>query len=125
MRKIMITGMLFLSGCATAPQEALLPAPSCVTPAECDIKWAEARTFVVSHSGFKFQTYTNDFMETYSPTNASMQLGAQVNREPQPDGTWRITAKFYCDNLLGCSPPVRQTINEFVRTVAAAGIAAK
>ena len=106
-----------LSGCASTPPEPILPAPTCANASECDLKWAAARAFVLSHAGFKFQTYTNDYMETFNPVGGAVELGAQVNREPQPDGTTRITAKFWCDNPFGCSPPARQTLNDFIRTL--------
>lgn len=110
----------FLAGCATGPSgppEPTLPAPVCSNATECDLKWAAARAFVLSHAGYKFQTYSNDFMETYNPVGGAVELGAQVNRVPQPNGTTTIEAKFWCDNPFGCAPPAHQTLNDFIRTV--------
>jgi hypothetical protein len=112
----LLVSSILLNACAGGAQPDQTPiaaTPTCSNPAECDAKWAAARSFVLSHSGYKFQTYTNDFMDTFNPSDGAVQLGAQVNREPQPDGTTRIVAKFWCDNIFGCSPPVRQTLDQF------------
>jgi hypothetical protein len=108
---------LIICGCAVEeakpPPGPVAEVPTCVTPAECDAKWAAARTFVLNNAGFKFQTYTADFMETYSPTGGSVSLGAQINKQPNPAGGFFITAKFWCDNAFGCMPKTGVTLNKF------------
>jgi ketosteroid isomerase-like protein len=44
-----------------------------------------------------------------------------VNKEIQPDGSYAIVAKFWCNNLFECSPNAAKTLEDFNRTVAAAG----
>jgi len=51
-------------------------------------------------------------------------LRAQVNKALQPDGSYAIVAKFWCNNLLQCSPSAGKTLEDFNRTVAAAAAAA-
>lgn len=118
---IFLASITLMSGCATPQsQTPIAEAPTCSAQADCDLKWAVARSFVLSHSGFKFQTYTSDFMETFNPTGGAVQLGARVNREPQPNGTFKIAAAFWCDNVFGCVPNARETLDQFNRTVAGA-----
>jgi hypothetical protein len=105
----------------TVPQTQLAPTPTCTSQADCDMKWSAARTFVLSHSGYKFQTYTPDFMETYSPANGDVALGAQVNREPAENGSYRISAKFWCDNIFACVPAAAPTLNAFNIAVGSVG----
>lgn len=118
MRRLIAIVPLLMTACVTqAPVGPAVPTATCSSPAECDLKWAAARTFVLNHAGYKFQTYTNDFMETFNPTGASVDLGAQVNREPQPNGVTLIAAKFWCDNIFGCSPDAHKTLNDFNETL--------
>ncbi len=64
-------------------------------------------------------------MQTYNPVGDSMDLGAQVNKQPLPGGRYKIVASFYCNKdplgLLACTPPARATLDKFNRAVAAAG----
>jgi hypothetical protein len=105
-------------GCASAP--TITPPPTCATKTECDVKWGVARTFILNNSRYKFQTLTDDYMVTFSPTGGDTYLGAQVNREPLPNGGWAIVGKFWCDNIFGCNPPAAKTLNEFNAAVSAA-----
>jgi hypothetical protein len=115
---------LLTAGCATmGPKAPIAPAPTCATEADCAVKWSSARSFVLAHVGYKFQTYSPEFMETFSPVNGTTDLGAQVNREPLPGGGYRIVAKFWCDNLFGCFPNQWETLDGFNRSVAAVGAA--
>lgn len=110
-----------LPACETTPKAPIAAAPTCQGDTDCTAKWAAARTFVVNHARFKFQTYSPDYMDTYNPPDSSPGLAAQVNKEPLPDGGFRITAKFWCANMFGCNPDQWATLDQFNREVAAVG----
>jgi hypothetical protein len=115
-----VLSLCALTGCFTsAPrisQEGGSAAPVCST--DCDAKWAAARTFVLAHSHYRLQTYSPDYLVTYSATSTSeMALSAEVNREPLPGGGSRIVARFWCANMFGCVPDATATLNDFNRTV--------
>lgn len=110
-----------LSGCVTAPKVAMAPTPICHGKQQCSVEWAEARTFVIDHAGMKIQTYSSDFLQTYNPINDTTDLAALVNKQPLPDGSYKIVARFWCDNIFGCLPDQTATLSEFNRKVAAAG----
>lgn len=117
-----IFAALSLSACATpGPVKAIAPAPVCATPAQCSAEWAEARTFVLQNAGYKIQTYSSDFMQTYNATDESTSLAATVNKQPVPGGAYKIVASFSCDNMFGCFPNAGTTLDQFNRAVAAAG----
>jgi hypothetical protein len=124
MRTLMTTTMLAaaaLAGCVTMPAEPIAAAPTCMTDADCSVKWAAARTFVLSHAGYKIQTYSTDYLETYNSVDTSTDLAAQVNREPLPGGGYQITGRFWCANIFGCVPGARETLDGFNRYVASIG----
>jgi hypothetical protein len=111
-----------LGGCATTPQAPLAPAPTCSTEADCTAKWAAARTFVLSHAGYKIETYSADFLQTFNPGEGDTQLAATVNKAPLPGGGYAIQATFFCGNVFGCTPSARDTLDQFNKAVAAAGV---
>lgn len=117
-----ILAALTLAGCAApGPVKPIAPAPVCSTQAQCTAEWAEARTFVLNHAGYKIQTYSRDFLQTYNATGDSPSLAASVNKQPMAGGAYKIVASFWCDNFIGCIPNQRTTLDQFNRAVAAAG----
>jgi len=107
------------------PEAVTAQAPVCHTEAECTLMWATARTFLLNYAGYKMQTYTSDFMQTYNPPPYTGYLAAEVNKEPTADGRgYVIAAKFWC-TLDTCSPNQWETLDQFNRQVAAAGAAAR
>lgn len=130
MRKIVVAlGMLvFLAGCTVHPDEKTLALqqefqntiPVCMDKADCEMKWSAARQWVLANAGFKIQTMTDDYIETYNAINSSTYLAARVIKEPLGDGTYRITVAVWCDNWIGCNPPKWQAAVDFNRTVNAA-----
>jgi hypothetical protein len=123
---------LALTGCAKSWYDArathpapvsVVPTPTCSTDADCTVKWGAARTFVLAHTVYKIQTYSPDFMQTFSPAaDDAFNLAAEVNREPLPGGGSRIVAKFWCGPRWDCSENQGKLLDEFNRTVAAAGV---
>ncbi len=115
---LLAAGML--GGCVTTPPMNVGPAPTCASAGECEFRWGLARRFVLDNCGFRLQTYTPDFMETYNPTDYSPRLGAQVSKDPLGNGRFELRAKFYCANWLGCEPPEDETLARFNSTVGGA-----
>jgi hypothetical protein len=83
------------------------------------VKWSAARTFLLAHAGYKLQTYSPDFMETFNPIGYDTSLAVQVNKAPLLGGSYEIQAKFFCANIFACYPDPRATLDQFNRTVAA------
>jgi ketosteroid isomerase-like protein len=116
---------VLIAGCATVPQivrEApSIPTPTCMGAADCEAKWSAARSYLLSHASYKIQNDSVDRLETYNPSNeVTVGLRAQVSKAIQPDGSYAIVAKFWCNNLIECSPNAGKTLEDFNRTVAAA-----
>lgn len=114
-----------LAGCAAIPKTPFsgapsAPTPTCTAAADCDAKWAAARTFLLSHTSYKIQNDSVDRLETFNPSEVSDGLRANVSKLIQPDGSYAIEAKFWCNNLIECSPSADKTLEQFNRTVAAA-----
>ena len=118
-----------LAGCATVPdpaaeqQAALLASsvPTCKEAKECEVKWAAARDWVIDHAGMKLQNIQPDYMDTYNPPDSGTELAVMVRKKPQADGSYKIVARVWCDNWIGCIPmtPTDATL-DFDRTVTAA-----
>jgi len=121
---------VLIAGCATVreiePQtpSTPTPTPTCRAAADCEAKWSAARSYLLTHASYKIQNDSVDRLETYNPSEVSVGLRAQVSKALQPDGSYAIVAKFWCNNLLQCSPSAGKTLEDFNRTVAAAAAAA-
>jgi hypothetical protein len=114
-----------LAGCATAPDpakeaEAVRTMPTCSSERECAVKWSAARQWVLANAGWKLQTITPDFLETFNPASGSPELAVRVQKLAQADGTYKIAVRVWCDNGFGCRVPPWDAAIDFNRTVTAA-----
>jgi ketosteroid isomerase-like protein len=114
-----------MAGCATVqefePEPHPTSTPTCNGAADCEAKWSAARSYLLSHTSYKLQNDSVDRLATYNPTSeVSVGLRAEVNKALQPDGSYAIAAKFWCNNLFQCSPNASKTLEDFNHTVAAA-----
>jgi len=118
---ILAIAALTLVGCAAqGPKHAIAVAPTCSSEADCTMKWAAARTWILAHAGYRMQTYSPDFMQTYPAAGGNVLLAAEVNRRPISGGGYVIEARFWCDNPFGCSPNQWDALDQFNQAVAAA-----
>jgi hypothetical protein len=117
---------LMVSACATDPNieakraEIQATIPTCTQAKECEVKWAAARDWVLANSGMKIQNITDGYIETYAVVDYSPVLAAQVVKKVLANGSYRIEAKIWCGNPLGCSVSPTDALLDFNRTVTAA-----
>lgn len=114
-----------IAGCASmSPEERAAKGaelnrtvPTCSSTKECEVKWSAARQWILTNSGWKIQTMTNEYMETFNSVGSSTELAVQVQKLAQADGSYKIAVKVWCDNIYGCRiPPLDAAIhfNQFV-----------
>jgi hypothetical protein len=119
-KKIAVLTALLLSGCAVN-QVALQPAdmPTCAAGKDCELKWAVARRWVLNNSGFKIQSITDDFIETFNSRDyASPRPWVRIVKEPIGEERYRITFEAGCNNMFGCVPEVRTLLPSFQAALA-------
>jgi hypothetical protein len=103
-----------LSACAGAPhKQAADTTPYCTNDSDCNQMWAAGRTFVLNHTGYRFQTYSPEFMRTLGPEPGDPRLAAQVAKESRPEGGYRIVAKFWCGQAKACVPDAQKQLEVF------------
>jgi hypothetical protein len=117
---------VLIAGCAALPKQLVggepsTPTPVCKGVADCDAKWSAARSFLGSHTSYQIQNDSVDRLETFNPSEVTVGLRAKVNKTIQPDGSYAIVAKFWCNNLIQCKPNADTTLEDFNRTIGAAG----
>ena len=117
---------VLIAGCAAVPQfvggTPSTPTPTCIGAADCAAQWSAARRYLVDHASYQIQNDSADRIETFDPkSDVTVGLRAKVTKEIQPDGSYAIVAKFWCNNLFECSPNAAKTLEDFNRSVAAAG----
>lgn len=116
-----------LVGCAALiPQDkeqfhsaVIASAPVCNSVDECARAWAAARRWVLDNAGYRIQTYSDDYIETYQGfSSADLRLVARVTREPITATSARIVIELGCRNHFGCGvPPYHRgfDFNEYVK----------
>ena len=97
-----------------------VPASTCSSEKECEVKWSAARRWIHDNCGFKLQHYSGDFMETFNATDYSPSLACRVSKEPVSQSTYQLRFEANCANMFGCNPPVQQARNDFNRYVTGA-----
>jgi ketosteroid isomerase-like protein len=115
-------------GCASVPQFVgkgpSTSTPTCNSAADCEAKWSAARSYVLAHASYGIENDSVDRLETYDPkSDVTMGLRAKVSKTIQPDGSYAIVAKFWCNNLFECKPDADRTLEDFNRTIGAVGAA--
>ncbi len=98
-----------LSGCAMAPTAQDLAAedsyrssiPTCSTAKECEAKFAAARNWMLGNCGFRLQTVTADYLETFkSGDYADTNLYCRVTKTPISETAYRIELVAGANNPL-------------------------
>lgn len=115
--------VIVLAGCATPVTDSqrrvfYQTIPTCAEAKECEVKWAAARRWVLSNAGFKIQTISPDYIETFNIRDAtSTDLWVRVTKEPTSGTVYRILVEAGCNNMFGCVPEAfaaMQSFNDFV-----------
>jgi len=121
-RRAAMLAFVALAGCATAHDpakeaEGNRTVPTCSEPKECEVKWATARQWVLENAGWKLQTITPDYMETFNPMDGSTELAVRVQKVAQADGTYKIMVRVWCGNMFGCRVKPWDAVIHFNRAV--------
>ena len=91
----------------------------CHSPEECEMMWAAARNWILSHSSYKIQTYSTDMIETHNPSPYDAGIAVRATKDPEGGGVYRIRVVIWCNNMFGCVPGLKESILSFHRTVRA------
>ncbi|MBK6617477.1 MAG: hypothetical protein WAT53_08195 [Nitrosomonas sp.] len=100
-----------LSGCASNQlklsvelQQEIDTPLYCNSEDECKVMWERATFFVNDNAGFKLQIHNDTIIQTYNPTEYSVNLAFSISREPLGNGKYQIWTKAWCANMFGCQP---------------------
>jgi hypothetical protein len=94
--------------------------PYCTGKADCNAKWAAAKTWVVKHAEYKIETATDVLIQTLGPFPSYGDLAASVTKEPMGGEKYAIKAIIKCGSNDGCMPDARKALLNFNQTVTAA-----
>jgi hypothetical protein len=126
-RVIAFVLVVLLAGCYNreAMQQQLseynATVPRCLDADECEMMWAAARRWVQQHSGFRIDTYSDDYIQTHkSGDYANTLLGVEVWKDPIGGGMYEIRTRMWRNNAFS-QGDIPQKMLDFNRYVAAAG----
>lgn len=131
LRFVFILLVFAASGCATVTSEQKAKwnetIPVCYTESDCKAKWAAARQWVQSNSGYKIQIYSDDLIETYNSQQYDTKIAVSVTKNPvakSPEGEQInvISVRISCGNIFGCIPTTHESIMSFNKFVSQAEI---
>ena len=97
-----------LVSCAVSPEtqakmdEYARTIPSCSTDAECDSKWAAARTWTLQNSDFNIRGESDT--RIYASSNIASQsgIGVIVTKVPIGSGGFQLVANLKCFSAYSC-----------------------
>jgi hypothetical protein len=115
---LIVAGLL--AGCATpGPVVQVGPDPECSSEKQCAAMWDAAQIFVARNAQMKMQISTNVLIETFNPPQYGTEIAMRVMREPIGGGSYRLSARAWCNNLFGCSSDPHMLRAAFNRQMAA------
>jgi hypothetical protein len=114
---------VFLSGCATITsqddQAGISEAgPVCYDKTDCEAKWSAAKDWVLNNTKVKIHIYSDDLIMTDDPPPDSPLLACLIRKQStiQP-GVYTIAIDMWCNNMLRCTPPIKNARADFSRFV--------
>jgi len=124
--------VLLLAGCSRqmtpeqqAAQAALIENANqpvtCRAGKDCDEKWSRAVQWVKVHSAYKFQTMSDNLIQTYGPFDSDPRSAFSITKVAQGNDIYIIDFSANCDNWIGCIPPVINLKADFVNFVMGLG----
>jgi hypothetical protein len=115
--------MLMLSGCAMNPQQqaALLAQANrpvtCQKGDDCDAKWSLATQWVQQHCAYKFQTISENVIQTMGPLHDDPRPAYTITKVSDGKGVYTFAFDGGCDNIFGCVPSLLEAKASFVTYV--------
>lgn len=94
--------------------------PVCRGERECELMWSAAKQWVEDNTAYRIKLLTSDHLETYGPSDGSPLLAASISKVPNKDGSYRLRAQLWCDNIFGCKPDSADALISLLKSVNAA-----
>ncbi len=124
-RYFIITSILLLTACAprmTPEQNAAMLAAAnrpvtCKAGKDCEEKWSRVTQWVKQNSAYKFQTVSDNVMQTMGPLPNDPSPAFTVTKTSAGKGTYSIELDGGCDNMFGCIPSMLQAKASFANFV--------
>ena len=128
-KTIALTTALMLAACAppmTADQKAALLAASnrpvtCKSGDDCQQKWSRATQWVKQNSAYKFQTISDNLMQTMGPLPDDPSPAYTVTKVSTGKNIYTIELDGGCDNWIGCIPSIVEAKASFASFVMGKG----
>ncbi|MBI1179136.1 MAG: hypothetical protein GC201_01165 [Alphaproteobacteria bacterium] len=81
---------------------------------QCEIMWSRAIQWVKNNCAYRFQTVSDDLIQTAGPNPYSIEPAFVVNKLALGGGKYQIEFDGGCDNMFGCSPTILEAKSKFV-----------
>ena len=128
-KTLALTTALMLAACAppmTASQQAAMLAAAtrsvtCKSGNDCQQKWSRATQWVKQNSAYKFQTVSDNLMQTMGPLPDDPSPAYTVTKVSTGNNIYAIELDGGCDNMLGCIPSMLESKASFANFVMGRG----
>ncbi len=129
MKKIItLTIALTLAACApmTPERKAALNTAAnrpvtCKSGTDCQQKWSRATQWVKQNSAYKFQTISDNLMQTMGPLPDDPRPAYTVTKISTENNIYAIELDGGCDNMFGCIPSMLEAKASFANFVMGKG----
>ena len=120
-----ITSFLLLTACApqmtpeqkTAMAVAANRPITCKAGKDCEEKWSRAVQWVKQNSTYKFQTLSDNLIQTYGPFDSDPRSAFSITKVAEGHNKYTIDFSAACDNWIGCIPSVIELKISFINYV--------
>ena len=124
-KTIVLTVAIMLTACApsmTPGQKAALIAAAdrpvnCKSGDDCAQKWSRATQWVKQNSKYKFQTISENLMQTMGPLPQDPSPAYTVTKVSTGKNIYSIELDGGCDNWIGCIPSMLESKASFANFV--------
>jgi hypothetical protein len=110
---------ILMAGCATTPQMSAeerahkLQPVACKDKAQCDLYWQRSQIWLAKNSRYRIQLANDTLIQTYGPSNSSVDLAYTIVRDNAADGSAQLRMRAGCDNWMGCLVLPADAINAY------------
>ena len=88
-----------------------------MTGKDCEEKWSRVVQWVKLHSAYKFQTVSDNVIQTMGPLHDDPRPVFTITKVASGNNSYTLDFDGGCDNIFGCTPSLLELKASFVNYI--------